>query len=62
VGKRFEDMTLAELHDERDHWQTKISEATGWGAALAAAAEFRKECDVWIARREHEVVALAESN
>jgi hypothetical protein len=62
VQKRFEDMTLAELHDERDYWQTEISEAAGWGAALAAAAEFRKECDVWIARREREVAALAESS
>jgi hypothetical protein len=55
-------MTLAELHDERDYWQTEISEATGWGAALAAAAEFRDECDAWIDRREREVAALAESN
>jgi hypothetical protein len=62
VSKRFEDMTLAELHDERDYWQTEISEATGWGAALAAAAEFRDECDAWIDRREREVAALAESN
>lgn len=39
--KLIEQMTLDEAVAERDKWQKKIDEATGWGAALGAAAEFR---------------------
>jgi hypothetical protein len=54
--KRFEAMTLAELHAERAGWDAQIKAAKAWGASLAAAAEFRNACDVWIARREAEPV------
>ncbi|MBX9876764.1 MAG: hypothetical protein K2X84_18040 [Beijerinckiaceae bacterium] len=45
---------MRELRLERAYWQHKINTATGWGASLKAAADFRDACDAWIARRERE--------
>jgi hypothetical protein len=50
--KRIDQMTLAELRIERAHWDKQITDAPGWGGSLAAASEFRDECDKWIRRRE----------
>ncbi len=41
--------TLEQLRQERDYWDRKI---TLGGAAGFAAAEFKRECARWIARRE----------
>lgn len=51
ASKPLCDMTDAELRDERAHWNQLIVDATGWGAALAAAAEFRDDCDRELDRR-----------
>ena len=37
-------MTDAELRAEFERWDRRIREATGWGAALAAADGLRKIC------------------
>lgn len=54
VKKLFKDMSLEELTAERVYWDDKIINATCWGAALAAAAEFRDECTKWIAVRRRD--------
>lgn len=48
------DQTLDQLRAERAYWQARIDEATGWGAAVGAAAGFRDQCDAWIVRRQRE--------
>lgn len=53
-NKDFGDMTLDELRVERAYWDEKIVNAPRWGAALAAAAEFRDACDAWIKQRAAE--------
>jgi hypothetical protein len=52
VNKHWSEMTLSELHAEKAHWDKVISEATGWGAALSAADEFRRGCERAIKHRE----------
>jgi hypothetical protein len=52
VGKgsirgKSDDGLAAEWH----YWNDKIATATGWGAALAAADEFRASCQREINRR-----------
>lgn len=54
VNKLPEDMTLDELRSEYAHWNGIISEATHWGAHLAAAEEFRRECLKWIRIKSRE--------
>lgn len=49
--KRMSDMTLDELQEEFTYWDGRVREANGWGGAVAAAHEFRTECERWIARR-----------
>lgn len=53
-NKRFGEMTLEELRGERQYWDDAITKATGWGAAIKAADEFRRQCDWWIEVRERE--------
>jgi len=43
--KQFADMTLQELKEEAAYWNQKIAEADSWGAAVAAAHEFKTCCD-----------------
>ena len=43
--------TVRELKLERDYWQSKIDAATGWSAAVGAAAEFRDDCVNELKRR-----------
>jgi len=45
------DLTLEQLIEERQYWNYKITSATGWGASLAAASEFRDDCDRELLRR-----------
>ena len=54
MDKAFKDMTLEELKAERDKWQKEIDTASGWGAGVSAALEFRDEANIWISRRERE--------
>lgn len=46
--------TLDQLYAERDYWDNRIKSATGWGAAVGAADDFRRACETWIAIREKE--------
>jgi hypothetical protein len=39
------EMTNEELKMEWKMWDEKIKNATSWGAALAAAVEFKKDCE-----------------
>lgn len=57
----YQEQTLEQLRLEYEYWDRKVSEATGWGASLKAADDFRRACDVWIKRREAEQ-ELASSN
>lgn len=47
----FEKQTLDQLIAERDYWAAKVARATGWGAGLKAADDFRRACETWIKRR-----------
>ncbi len=51
MSKPLRDMTDAELLAEWQKWEDEITNAAGWGAALAAADEFRKDCAREMARR-----------
>lgn len=48
--------TLRQLRQEREHWETKIQNASGWGAAVGFADSQRKLCDRWIETRMAEGV------
>ncbi|MBS9720213.1 MazG-like family protein [Tianweitania sp. BSSL-BM11] len=52
ADKPFREMTDEELAAERDRWDQKIKNASGWGAALAVADSFRRNCDRQIERRK----------
>ena len=45
ADKPFGEMTDAELRIEFERWDREVREATGWGAALAQAAEWRDACE-----------------
>lgn len=45
------DLTDDELYAEWHRWDDKIKNATGWGGALTAAAEFRKAVERELVRR-----------
>lgn len=47
----FWEMSNEELRKERDHWQNEINNSPNWGAAVAAAIEFRDECEKALERR-----------
>lgn len=51
MDKPFREMTDDELQAEWQKWDDKISNATGWGAALSAADEFRTDAAREIQRR-----------
>lgn len=44
MGKQISELTDEELEAEYKKWDEYISNATGWGAALTAADEFRTAC------------------
>lgn len=48
---RIRDLPDDELLEEWWKWDQQVRKATSWGAALAAADEFRKECAQEIERR-----------
>lgn len=50
----LDQQTVEQLKVEREYWDNEIRSATGWGAAVGVAHEFRSACDKWIARREAE--------
>ena len=51
MNKPFHEMTDDALLQEWRHWNEKIRNASGWGASLAAAAEFRADIARALARR-----------
>lgn len=51
MGKAIRDLTDEELVAEWKYWDEKIRSATGWGASLAAADEFRRQCESQIRLR-----------
>ena len=57
MSKSLSEMTIGELWAEYHHWNDKICASTGWGAALAAAAEFRRDTILEL-RRRGEINAL----
>lgn len=61
MGKDWSEMTLVELRVEHAYWDMVISEATSWGAHLAAADEFRRGCERMIASREREASTPTDS-
>lgn len=50
LSKPFADMPADELIAEWRHWDQAIANAKGWGAALAAADEFRRACEMHLKR------------
>ena len=50
-SKLLVDMTNDELQIEWRHWNSVIAEATGLGAPLATANEFRRDCERELRRR-----------
>lgn len=50
-GKLIKDLSDTELLEEWLMWDSKVKNATSWGAAVGAAAEFRKECSREIDKR-----------
>jgi hypothetical protein len=53
ADKRYRDMTDDELRAEAEKWDAEVRNAESWGAAVAAAAEFRRECERELDRRQH---------
>ncbi len=47
----IEALSDADLLLEWDYWNKKIANATSWGAAIAAAQEFREICQREIDKR-----------
>jgi hypothetical protein len=45
ISKPFRDMTDNELREEWKMWDEKVRNASGWGAAVAVANSFRKNCE-----------------
>jgi hypothetical protein len=45
------DLSDEELVKEWHCWDERVKKATGWGAALAAADGFRKDCERQIIKR-----------
>lgn len=53
---KLKDMTPQELWDELNYWNEEIQNATSWGSSLAAAAEFRRDIEIEILRRQNDKV------
>lgn len=51
-AKPFDQMTLAELHRERAHWDKFIRNSLQHAVTTKAAEDCRLGCDAMIARRE----------
>lgn len=47
--------TTEELRAEWHQWNDNIKNATGWGAAVGAADEFRRDCARELERRGEKV-------
>jgi hypothetical protein len=59
MGKQIKDLTDEELSAEHKKWEDYIKNATGWGAALSAADEFKKSCEIEMRiRREKRAVTF----
>jgi len=41
---QIRDLSDEQIIKEYYHWDDKVRNATAWGAALAAANEFRRDC------------------
>lgn len=52
-NKPFHEMTDDELRAEWKYWNGAVRNAPGWSASLAAAHEFREECEIELKRRGH---------
>ena len=50
----YERQTLEQLRLEADYWQSKLDDATCWGAAVGAASGFLAGCEAWIRKRERD--------
>ena len=62
MGKQISDLTDDELALEFKKWDDYIKDATGWGAALTAADEFRSACEKEMRkRRENRPVTVTGS-
>ena len=46
------EQTIDQLKAERDYWHEMIMSSPSWGAAVAAAYEFRAACEAELKRRE----------
>jgi hypothetical protein len=46
-------MTDDELRAEADRWAAEVRNATGWGAAVSIADNFRRQCEQELNRRQH---------
>ena len=51
ADKPFVEMTDAELRAEFARWDREVCEATGWGAALMQAAQWRDACECLLFQR-----------
>ena len=51
ADKPLQEMTDDELRAEWQKWDNRITAASSWGAALAAATSFRKQCARELVRR-----------
>lgn len=48
---QIRDLSDNELLEEYKYWDNKIISATSWGASIAAANRFRKDCETQIKLR-----------
>jgi hypothetical protein len=55
MDKSLFELSDGELVSEYNLWNNKVKDATAWGAALAAADKFRKECWLEMQHRGLEV-------
>ncbi len=47
----IKDLSDNALLKERDEWDRRIKDAQSWGASVAAAIEFKRECEEEMRRR-----------
>lgn len=60
--KPIKDLTNEELIAEFRYWNSKIENATSWGAGIAAANEFRKECEQQLHLRSLDPISVLYSD
>lgn len=51
MSKLLREMSEAELREEWHRWDNKIASFNGWGIALTAAVEVRRDCARELLRR-----------